>query len=103
MTSKDMTSLSFESIAIPGAMVAQGRCQATVFPGDSAIETIATKLAVERAGGYTTDLMDRPLGKFELVERRGKYDLDLSCGAIMSANDELPCMISRMINRAAYC
>ena len=79
----------FGCILIPGALVATGLWQATVFAGSGATESIATSLLVRQAGGVAVDCNNQPLTEFELGERHGKLDFVLPAGAIMAANQSV--------------
>lgn len=79
----------FGCILIPGALVASGLWQATVFAGSGAAESIATSLLVTQAGGVAVDCNGEPLVRFKLGERYGKLDFILENGAIMAANQSV--------------
>lgn len=49
------------SIAIFGGLIADGRYDASIFPGQHGWETAAMQLIVEEAGGKATDIYGRPL------------------------------------------
>lgn len=49
------------TIAYFGGYVASGRCDATIFPARTGLETFAMQLIVEGAGGKVTDMFGKPM------------------------------------------
>lgn len=90
---------AFGSIALGAGLIASGGTHATVFAGNSALETVAMMLIVRGAGGVATDMYGNDLAGFELCfdEKSGKPDFVLPDGAIMAANRDLAKKLSAKV------
>lgn len=87
----------YGGIALVAGLIASGIRQASLFASPSAVETAAMALIVKQAGGVTTDLFGEPLHGYELKSVKGKLDLFLPRGAIMSADQSLTDQLVKIV------
>ncbi len=102
-SNRTLSQQQFGAIALGGGLIASGFMDATVFGGESAVETAAMSLIVRGAGGVATDLFGEPLNGYQLEEINGKLDFSLPCGAIISSSQQLNDQLVNIVQKFITC